>query len=185
MTPACEVCGRTSELLRCRSHGTFCCATHMYKIRDPMAYSHWGCTFEPFDVELTTRVTPSPETIWAQAKMREDEESMKANNKAEATREGKEFARLFGGLVKKEPTTDYELLADFAQYFSQNVLNYTAADLANGWAKGFISEWTAAPKSKADPATAQGMELINNLRAMLGMEPLDAPVAQLEAKNGE
>ena len=118
--------------------------------------------------------------IWADAQIEKRDEEMKAQNMKQAQQEGHDFALLFKAMIVE--TRHFETVSDFAQYFSVNVLGYTSAELANPWTKGFISAWLEQPKPEPTPL-ANGMEMVNQLRQMLGMEPLPATIVGLPDGN--
>lgn len=179
--PTCMVCGRETHLLCDQSRTRFVCTEHIMQVRNEFAWGARFTTFEPYDSWLTEYRTPAIQEVWEESLRRKGTKKlMAANNKTEAGKEGKEFARLLGALVEKKKAPDFEAVADFASYCATNIVGYTDAERSNAYAKAFIGEWISQPKEAPDTLN---LDTVNTLRAALGMEPLQ-PSPQL-LTNGE
>lgn len=172
--PTCVVCGRESHLFTDRNRWVFVCEDHIMQVRNEWQGGRYT-SFEPYDSWMTEWKTPQvkqpPDWMMNWGKEKGLQKAMAANNKTEAGKEGKEFARLLGALVEKKKQPDFEAVADFASYCATNIVGYTDAERSNAYAKAFIGEWIAQPK---EPVDTLNLDTVNRLRQALGMEPLSA-----------
>ena len=178
--PTCMVCGRPDHLLADQSKTRFVCGEHVMQVRNEFAWGARYLTFAPYDTWLTYWQTPPVKPVLFVEEEKGTKKLMAANNKTEAGKEGKEFARLLGALVEKKKAPDFEAVADFASYCATNIVGYTDAERSNAYAKAFIGEWISQPKETPDTLN---LDTVNTLRAALGMEPLQASPSLLT--NGE